>query len=222
MAATFAEDGSSPPGSAAWAARSRSRPRWPAPHCLRSSAARRASNSACAPAMSTRKRRTSTRRSPSSSDQPRSARRSPSHCLATRARFCPSFCAAASSPTSSPTRPRRMIPSTAICPRAGACNNGRSAARAIPRESRAPRKLPWASTCGRCWLTPTPAFPPSTMATTFGRWRWKRASRTRSISRASCRPISGPCSAGASGPSAGRRCRAIRKTFSGPTPRSRS
>ena len=49
-----------------------------------------------------------------------------------------------------------------------------------------------------------------------------RASRTPSTFPASCRPISARCSAAASARSAGRRCRAIRRTSSGPTPRSRS
>ena len=39
------------------------------------------------------------------------------------------------------------------------------------------------------------------------------------LSRASCRPISARCSAAASGRSAGRRCRAIRRTSTAPTPR---
>ena len=75
---------------------------------------------------------------------------------------------------------------------------------------------------GDARLMPTPAFRPSTTATTSARWRSRRASRTPSTSRASCRPISGRCSAAASGRSAGRRCRAIRRTSTGPTPRSRS
>ena len=47
----------------------------------------------------------------------------------------------------------------------------------------------------------------------------RRRARTRSTSRASCRPISARCSAAASGRSAGPRCRAIRKTSTRPTPR---
>jgi urocanate hydratase len=42
--------------------------------------------------------------------------------------------------------------------------------------------------------------------------------RTPSIFRASCRPTSGPCSAAASARSAGRRCRATRKTSTAPMP----
>ena len=145
-----------------------------------------------------------------------------SRCSAMPRKSCPSFCAAASGPTSSPTRLPRMIPSTATCPRGGPLRSGRSAARAIPRASSAPPRRRWASMCGRCSPTHMPGFRPSTTATTSGRWRSRRASATRSTSRASCRPISGRCSAGASARSAGRRCRAIRRTFSGPTPRSRS
>ena len=59
----------------------------------------------------------------------------------------------------------------------------------------------------------------STTATTSARWRRRWASPTRSISPASCRPISARCSAAASGRSAGRRCRAIRRTSTAPMPR---
>ena len=149
-------------------------------------------------------------------------RPSRSRCSATRPKCCPNSYAEASSPTSSPTRPRRTIPSTATCPRGGRSRNGRSGARAIRRGSSAPPRRRWPSMCGRCSLTPTPGFRPSTMATTSARWRSRRASRTRSISRASSRPISGRSSAAGSGRSAGPRCRAIRRTSIGPTPRSRS
>ncbi len=52
----------------------------------------------------------------------------------------------------------------------------------------------------------------STTATTSARSPATRASRTPSTSRASCQPTSARCSAGASGRSAGWRCRAIRRT----------
>ena len=48
-----------------------------------------------------------------------------------------------------------------------------------------------------------------TTATTSARWRRRWASPMRSISRASCRPISARCSAAGSARSAGPRCRAI-------------
>ena len=122
----------------------------------------------------------------------------------------PASCAAALSPTSSPTRPPPMIPSMAICRGGGHSPNGRSGARAILRAWSAPQRRRWPSMCGRCSPTLTPAFRLSTTATTSARWRSTRASRTRSISRASFRPISGRCSAAESGRSAGRPCRAIR------------
>ena len=52
----------------------------------------------------------------------------------------------------------------------------------------------------------------STTATTSAPWRRRWVSPTPSTFPASCRPISGRCSAAASGRSAGRRCRAIPRT----------
>ncbi len=57
-----------------------------------------------------------------------------------------------------------------------------------------------------------PACRRSTTATTSARWRRTKVSRTPSPSRASCRPISARCSAGASARSAGRHSRATRRT----------
>jgi urocanate hydratase len=62
-------------------------------------------------------------------------------------------------------------------------------------------------------------IPPSTTATTSGKWHSTRASRTRSRSRASCRPTCGRCSAAAWARSAGRRCRVIPRTSTARTPR---
>ena len=62
MAARSPADGSSPPASAAWAARSRSPRPSRAPRCWRSSASPRASRCGCAPAISTSRRPRSTRR----------------------------------------------------------------------------------------------------------------------------------------------------------------
>ena len=56
--------GSSPPVSAAWAARSRSPRPWPGHRCLRSNASRAGSRCGCVPAISTYKRDRSTTRSP--------------------------------------------------------------------------------------------------------------------------------------------------------------
>ena len=94
------------------------------------------------------------------------------------------------------------------------------AARSRPEgASSAPPRPRWPSTCARCST--------SAHGRADGRLRQqhppdgarKKASPTPSTFRASCRPISARCSAAASGRSAGRRCRAIRRTSSGPTPR---
>ena len=58
----------------------------------------------------------------------------------------------------------------------------------------------WRHTCIPCSISRKPVCPPSTTATTSARWRSRKASRTPSISRASCPPTSGRCSAAASGP----------------------
>ena len=83
----------------------------------------------------------------------------------------------------------------------------------------AARRVDGACTCGPCSTSTAWACRRSTTATTSARWRWRRASPTPSTFPASCRPISGRCSAGASGRSAGRRCRAIPRTSTAPTRR---
>ena len=108
--------------------------RWPAPRCSRSSASRRASRCACAPATSTSGREALDEAlaiiERSVQGQ---ASRSRSACSATPPMSCRSWCGAASGPTSSPTRPRRTIRSTAICRRAGRSPSGRSAASSDPK-----------------------------------------------------------------------------------------
>ena len=171
-----------------------------------------------------RRRERSTRRS-TMIDALRSRPKSPSRsaCSATPRTSCRSSCGAASGPTSSPTRPRRTTRSTAICPKGWTLSRMGGAPRARPQGRRAggPR-VDGRRTCAPCSTFTTPASRPSTTATTSARWRSRRASRTRSTFRASCPPISARCSAAGSGRSAGRRCRAIRRTSTGPTPRSRS
>ena len=145
-------------------------------------------------------------------------------CSATRPKFCPSWCAAASGPTSSPTRPPRTIRSTAICPKGWTLARVGGAPRERSRRaSSAPRK----SVDGRARARDA-RFPPRRRSDRRLRQqhppdgaRGRRRGRVR-FSRASCPPISGRCSAAASGRSAGRRCRAIPRTSSAPTPRSRS
>ena len=117
------------------------------------------------------------------------------------------------------TRPARTIPSTAICRKAGRSPNGKSAAPRSRKPSPRPRASRSPGTCAPCWRSRARTFPPSTTATTSARWRRTRAWRTPSISPASCRPMSARCSAAASARSAGRRCRATRKTSIVPTKR---
>ena len=83
-------------------------------------------------------------------------------------------------------------PINGYLPRVDARRNGRSGARAIPRASSARPRRRWPSMCGRC--------SPSTRRGSDCRLRQQhppdgargRRRRTRSISRASSRPISGP------------------------------
>ena len=97
----------------------------------------------------------------------------------------------------------------------------RSARRTRAR-SRRPRARRWRGTCRRCSASRSSASRCSTTATTSGRSRTTRESRTRLRSRASCRPTCGRSSAAASGRSAGRRSPATRRTSTAPTQRSRS
>ena len=101
---------------------------------------------------------------------------------------------------------------------AGATGRAGAQSRSQRRASRPP-SAPWPSTCAPCWSSTSAASPRSTTATTSARWPWTRAWPTPSTSRASCRPISARCSAAASARSAGRRCRATRRTSARPTPR---
>ncbi len=78
-------------------------------------------------------------------------------------------------------------------------------------------KSRWRCRCARCSRFIAWVFPRSTTATTSARWRRRWASPMRSIFPASCRPISGRCSAAASGRSAGRHSPAIPKTSIAPT-----
>ena len=86
--------GSSPPGSAAWAARSRSPRPWPAPRALRSSAGLRDRLPRCAPDMSICAGDSSTRRLPSSTTP--AGRKGQADlggaAEATRPMYCPNWC----------------------------------------------------------------------------------------------------------------------------------
>ena len=77
--------------------------------------------------------------------------RSPSACSATPPRSCPSWCAAASRPTLSPTRPPRTIPVNGYLPKGWTV--ARMGARARERSQGASSTPPsnrWPSTCGPC------------------------------------------------------------------------
>ena len=212
---------------AAWAARSRWPPPWPAPRCSPSSASRAASSSACGPRYLDAQA--------DSLDEalaliveraPRSARRSRSACSATRPRCCPSCVRARRPrPTSVTDQTSAHDPVNGYLPagwtlaeweaqarsatrrRSSARRASSSMARARPGDARLPD-------AGRADLRLRQQHPPG------GARRGRR--RTRSTSPASCPPTSARCSAAASGRSAGWRCRAIRRTSTRPTPRSRS
>ena len=101
-----------------------------------------ASRCACAPAIST-SRRQDLDEALAIIDEATAASEGPSRsaCSATPPRSCPSWCGAASGPTSSPTRPPRTIRSTAICRRAGRSSSGTSAREQRSRRaSSRPRK----------------------------------------------------------------------------------
>ncbi len=100
---------------------------------------------------------------------------------------------------------------------AGPWSSGSASGSAIRRRSRRPRASRWPRTCARCSTSTRPAFQRSTTATTSGKWRSKKASRTRSTSglRAGLHPAAVlPRSRAVP---LGRAVRAIRKTSTRPT-----
>ena len=116
-------------------------------------------------------------------------------------------------------RPAERLPAG----RAGRSSGGRSCSRRDPAAVERAAKESMAAQVARDARLPAPGradarlrqqHPPAAPR------RW--ASRTRSTSRASCRPTSARCSAAAKARSAGSRSRAIRRTSTRPTPRSRS
>ena len=97
---------------------------------------------------------------------------------------------------------------------------GGAARRAIRKASSARRSSRWRRTCAPCSHSGARGVPTLRLRQQHppdGARR--RASPTRSIFPASCRPMSARCSAAASARSAGPRCRAIPRTFFAPTPR---
>ena len=127
---------------------------------------------------------------------------------------CPSSCAAACGPTSSPTRPRRTIRSTATCRRAGRWRewDERARARSRRRVERAAQALDGRARARDARL-PQRRRPDRRLRQQHppdGAGRGRR--RRLRLSRASCRPTSARCSAAASARSAGSRCPAIPRT----------
>jgi hypothetical protein len=108
-------------------------------------------------------------------------------------------------------------PATAIARPAGRSRNGRTCASAILPRLRPRRANPWRDMSRRCSLFARWGFRPSITGTTSARKRRIWASPTRSTSRASFRPMSGPSSAAGSARSAGPLCRAIPRTSTAPT-----
>ena len=171
--------GSSPPASAAWAARSRSPRPWPAPRCLAVE---------CQPSRIELRLRTGYVDGKADtldealaiidSAAKATGRPSRSACSAMPPKSSPSWCAAASSPTSSPTRPPRTIRVNGYLPKgwtAGAVGGARASA--TRRRSRRPPSASMADACARhARLPPAWACRPSTTATTSARWRRRRAS----------------------------------------------
>ncbi len=214
--------GSSPPASAAWAARSR----WPptmagASLPGRSSASRAHRDAADAPAISTRRRRISTRRWPSSNapagtkkpisvgaarQRRRGVPRAGAARRAARRRDRPDLRARSDQRLSAARagRSREWESRRERDPKAVEKAAKASMADARARHARLPQR-------GRADRRLRQQHPPD------GEGRGRRP--TPSISPASCRPTSARCSAAASGRSAGPRSRAIRRTSSAPTPR---
>ena len=142
-------------------------------------------------------------------------------CSATPPKSARSSCGAACGPTSSPTRPRRTIRSTAICPTGWTLDAVGGAARERSRRrSSAPPSASMAEQVRAMLDFHEPGVPTVDYGNNIRQMAKEEGVDGRlRLSRASCRPTSGRCSAAASGRSAGRRCRAIRRTSTGPTPR---
>jgi urocanate hydratase len=81
-------------------------------------------------------------------------------------------------------------PVNGYLPKGWTLANGRARASDPEARGERARKQSMASMCARCSISIAWAFRPSITATTSARWRRTKASPTRSIFRASCRPIS--------------------------------
>ena len=76
-----------------------------------------------------------------------------------RARFCPNSCAAASGPTSSPTRPRRTIPINGYLPKGWTLQQWEERRASDPKGVERAAKRRWANMCARCSTLHTRGVP---------------------------------------------------------------
>ncbi|MOA13962.1 hypothetical protein D3C78_1340340 [compost metagenome] len=172
--------------------------------------------------MSTNRPKTWTTPWRASPSTPPKARPSPLPCWATLPKSCLNWSSVACARTWLPTRPAPTIRSTVTCRPAGPGNSTATAPRPTPQPWSRPPSNRWPCTYRPCSISRSKVSRPSITATTSVRWPRKKASAMPSISRASYRPTSVRCSAAVSVRSAGRRCRAMPKTSTRPTPRSRN
>ena len=176
-AAASPANGFSPPASAAWAARSRSPPPWRAPRCSRSSASPRASRCGCAPAISTSRPRTSTRRWPSSTAP--AARRKPFSVgvLGNAAEIFPELVRRGVRPDVVTDQTSAHDPINGYLPEGWTPRRMAGAsARAIRKPWSTPRSAPWRCMCSAMLAFHAWACRRSTTATTSARWRRTKGS----------------------------------------------
>ena len=180
---------------------------------LRRGRSRRGSSGGSRRATSTRRPTRSTTRSRGCGRRSARGGRCRSACSGTRPRSCPELARRGEHFDLVTDQTAAHDPLTGYVPVGLDVDGGRSAARVRSRTSTcAARASRSRRTSRACSSTSAPAATFSIMATTCeGRPR-RRASRRPSHTRASSRPISGRSSAAASGRSAGRRCRATRRT----------
>ena len=222
-AATSAAAGFSPAAWAAWAGRSRWPPPWPGPRCWPSNATRRGSSGGCKPAISTAKPSRSTKPSARIEQACREGRAVSVGLLGNCAEVLPEIVRRGVTPDLLTDQTSAHDPLNGYLPagwtleqarrmrseRSGGGGRGRPAVDRRPRSGDARIARP-----RRAHLRLRQQHP----AGGQGRGR----GRTPSISPASCRPTSARCSAKASARFAGWPSRAIRRTSTGPTRRSRS
>ena len=165
-------NGSSPPGSAAWAVRSRSPPPWPAPRCWRSNASRRASRCGCKTGYLDAQAEDLDEALAMIERACRERRPLSVGVLGNAAEIVPELVRRGVKPdavtdqTSAHDPVNGYLPAGWTLARMGGAARERSQGR-----SSAPPRSRWRRMCARCWSSGAPACPPSTTATTSARWR---------------------------------------------------